>query len=500
MEENKKYIGKKEKFSYGIAAVGSYMIANVIASYLQIFLTDILIVSPVFILVLMVAARFWDMANDPIMGIVIDKTNTPRGKMRPYIKVGAFLIFGVSLLIFLPISSAPSWLKMIFAAVMYLAFDTAYTVVDVPAMGLMSVATPNGKERASLLSFYVTIGSIGTVLPIGLMAVLGSFIPERWVYFAIAAITGVVIFTGYSLLYRNSKERFAMHSEKVKVKDMFKTAIKNKPMLLTLLTSMIAAPRYLIMLAAAYIATYVIAIPGMSSETVLLVLYLVVGGGMFAGILITPLIYKKIGYKRTSILFGIVGGVFLTATFLAGYTNYFVALPLMCIGGLALGAYNVLPYPMVGDSLDYLEWKTGSRMEGVCFSLNSFVTKFNNAIGAIMLSAGIIVFGFQQPEVSGVPLPQSEFTLNGLFAMVTLIPAVFFLLSIIPMAFNTFTGKNRARILAELSQRRAESKAFAAFVNEECGEIAAAAEEADTEEESPAPDGAQQNTPANNHI
>ena len=195
-----------------------------------------------------------------------------------------------------------------------------------------------------------------------------------------------------------------------------------------------------------------------------------------------------------------MGGVFLTATFFAGYTNYFVALPLMCIGGLALGAYNVLPYPMVGDSLDYLEWKTGSRMEGVCFSLNSFVTKFNNAIGAIMLSAGIIVFGFQQPEVSGVPLPQSEFTLNGLFAMVTLIPAVFFLLSIIPMAFNTFTGKNRARILAELSQRRAESKAFAAFVNEECGEIAAAAEEADTEEESPAPDGAQQNTPANNHI
>ena len=108
MDEDQKYIGKKEKFSYGLAAVGSYMIANVIASYLQIFLTDILIVSPVFILVLMVAARFWDMANDPIMGIVIDKTNTPKGKMRPYIKVGAFLIFGVALLMFLPISGAPA--------------------------------------------------------------------------------------------------------------------------------------------------------------------------------------------------------------------------------------------------------------------------------------------------------------------------------------------------------------------------------------------------------
>ncbi len=462
MDESKKYIGKKEKFSYGLAAVGSYMIANVIASYLQIFFTDVLIISPVFILVLMIFARFWDMANDPIMGIIIDKTNTPRGKMRPYIKVGAFLIFAVALLIFLPISSAPAWLKMVFAAVMYLAFDTAYTVVDVPAMGLMSVATPNPKERASLLSFYVTIGSIGTVLPIGLMAVLGTFVPERWVYFAISSITGLVIFLGYSLLYRNSKERFAMHSEKVKAKEMFKTAVKNKPMLLTLLTSMIAAPRYLIMLAAAYIATYVISIPGISSDTLLLLLYVVVGGGMFAGILLTPVIYKRIGYKRTSIIFGIVGGVFLTATFLVGYTNYYVALPLMCIGGLALGAYNVLPYPMVGDSLDYLEWKTGQRMEGVCFSLNSFVTKFNNAIGAIMLSVGIIVFQFRQPVESGVPLPQSEFTLTGLFAMVTLIPAIFFFLSIIPMALNTFTGKNRARILEELSARRRQQAAILA--------------------------------------
>src|SRR5699024_2034462 len=132
--------------------------------------------------------------------------------------------------------------------------------------------------------------------------------------------------------------------------------------------------------------------------------------------------------------------------------------------GLALGAYNVLPYPMVGDSLDYLEWKTGNRMEGVCFSFNSFVTKFNNAIGAIMLSVGIIVFQFRQPEVSGVPLPQTDFTLNGLFAMVTLIPAIFFFISIIPMAFNKFTGKNRERILLELSQRRASE----AVIADEC--------------------------------
>ena len=79
----------------------------------------------------------------------------------------------------------------------------------------------------------------------------------------------------------------------------------------------------------------------------------------------------------------------------------------MTIGGLGLGAYNTLPYPMVGDSLDYLEWKTGERMEGICFSWNSFVTKFNNAVGALGVIVGLMVIGYVQPEVSGEYLPQT---------------------------------------------------------------------------------------------
>ena len=176
-----KYVKGKEKFSYGFAAVGSFMIANVIASYMSYFLTDILLVSTTFVSVLMSVARIWDMLNDPLMGVLIDRTNTRAGKMRPYIKAGAFMIFIVSVLMFLPLSDMHPTLKMIFATVMYLAFDTAYTVVDVPFMGLMSVATPDDKERSSLLSFYVTLGSFGTVATILLLPInssaAGSSIP-----------------------------------------------------------------------------------------------------------------------------------------------------------------------------------------------------------------------------------------------------------------------------------------------------------------------------------
>ena len=147
-----------------------------------------------------------------------------------------------------------------------------------------------------------------------------------------------------------------------------------------------------------------------------------------------------------------------------GLVNIYAALPFMTIGGLGLGAYNSLPYPMVGDSLDYLEWKTGERMEGICFSWNSFVTKFNNAVGALGVIVGLMVIGYVQPEMSGEYLPQTESVKDGMFALATLVPAIGFALSLIPMLFYDYTGKRKERILNELAERRA-AKAAAAAAN-----------------------------------
>ena len=134
----------------------------------------------------------------------------------------------------------------------------------------------------------------------------------------------------------------------------------------------------------------------------------------------------------------------------------------MTIGGLGLGAYNTLPYPMVGDSLDYLEWKTGERMEGICFSLNSFVTKFNNAVGVLGVIVGLMAVGYEQPLVSGEFLVQSDATRNGMFALATLVPAIGFALSLLPMLFYDYTGRKKEQILAELEEKRA-AKAVAAL-------------------------------------
>lgn len=292
---------------------------------------------------LMIVARVWDALNDPMMGVIVDRTSTKYGKMRPYVLIGSFLMLVTTIVLFMPLTGAPTMFKMIFAAVSYIIFGMAYTLTDVPAMGLMSVATPNSDERASLLSFYVTVGSVGSLLPVGLLTIFQSFIPEKYVYFAMSIFVGIITSAAYLTLFKNSKERFSTHTEKIAVRDMIKAAGRNKPMM-ALLMSMTASPRYVIMPAAMYIATYVINIPG----------------------------------------------------------------------------------------------------------FNSFVTKFNNAVGFMGLSAALTLFHFIEPSAAGVPAVQSASTVTGLFSLVTVIPGIGFLLSLIPICFYDFSGVKKEKIYLSL--------------------------------------------------
>ena len=134
-ENMEKYISKKEKASYGFA------VAGITQSYLMYFFTDILIIPSAFVMMLMIVARVWDALNDPMMGVIVDRTSTKYGKMRPYVLIGSFLMLVTTIVLFMPLTGAPTMFKMIFAAVSYIIFGMAYTLTDVPAMGLMSVAT-----------------------------------------------------------------------------------------------------------------------------------------------------------------------------------------------------------------------------------------------------------------------------------------------------------------------------------------------------------------------
>ncbi len=131
--------------------------------------------------------------------------------------------------------------------------------------------------------------------------------------------------------------------------------------------------------------------------------------------------------------------------------------------GLPLGIYNVITYALIADAVDYLEWKTGERHEGVCFSFQTFLSKVNAGIATAVFGQLLDKSDFKAVDKSLVDVAgrqiffqQSADTQKMLLALVTIVPAVGFLLTILPMIFNDYTGKTKEKAQKELEAARTE--------------------------------------------
>jgi Na+/melibiose symporter-like transporter len=135
------------------------------------------------------------------------------------------------------------------------------------------------------------------------------------------------------------------------------------------------------------------------------------------------------------------------ALFFIGYDNLVVTLVFYFLIYAFIGPTIVLQSAMIGDSVDYAEWKTGERAEGVIFSFQTFLAKITAGIGGLL--SGIILSGVGY--VAGVD--QTPEALQGIFSMIVLAPAVGGILMIIPYFFYPMSDKKHALIVTEIRER-----------------------------------------------
>ena len=130
----------------------------------------------------------------------------------------------------------------------------------------------------------------------------------------------------------------------------------------------------------------------------------------------------------------------------------------MVLSGVPCGAINVCAGAMIGDCLDYMEWKTGTRLTGMGSAIQSFVTKLGAALSTsfIILMYIIVDLHVGSINASGTanPLLRSHGVRNGIFSVVSLIPAISLLVCTIPMFFYNLTGDFREKMETELAARR----------------------------------------------
>lgn len=483
--ESRNYVKKNEWMAYAIGALGQGMVYGIMSSYISDFYLNVLKVTPIFVLMLMLLARIWDAINDPIMGYIMDHANPKHGKMRTYL---LFTPIPVAILTFF-LFYAPdlsTTQKMIYAGVTYVAWGMIYTSSDVPFWSLPNAMTPNADERGSIISKARTFNGVGSAIPMAMFMALGFILPklnlsgtelEKTKYTVMALVCSVIGNILFVRVYFKTKERVNIPIPKKREKGQpgsLKLIFTCKPLMLTAAMGILSAARYMFQAGAVHVARYSFYIgkdpsvlTGKELEAALqsnissvsTIMSVASAIGMFgAMIAVTPLI-KRFSYKQIIIVSALIGAASSLAMWFVGYDNFWVCVPLLLISTIPCGTINVCAFAMVGDCLDYMELKTGVRLTGMGSAIQSFVTKFGNAIAT---SAIILMYIIVDLDVSTIsakvtanPLEMDTSVRTGIFSVISLIPAISLLLCIIPMFFYKINGKYREQMEKELAEQRA---------------------------------------------
>lgn len=478
------HIPKKEWMAYCIGALGQGMVYAIMSSYISDFYLNVLKVTPLFVLLLMLFARVWDAINDPIMGYIVDRLNPKKGKMKPYLLYTPIPVAILTMLLFYaPDISDRN--KMIYAAITYVLWGMIYTASDVPFWSLPNALTPNADERGSVISKARTANGVGSAVPMAIFMVLGFILPkfnlsgtelEQTKYTIMALVSSIIGNLLFIRVYFKTKERVVIPIPPKKDKNepsALKLIFTCKPLMLTALMGILSAARYMYQAGAVHVARYSFYIGkdlnGLSPaeiesalqsniSTVSTVFSVASAVGMMGTMLaVTPLI-KKFTYKQIIIVTSLIGAVASLAMWFIGYENFWACVPCLILSTIPCGAINVCAFAMIGDCLDYMEWKTGTRLTGMGSAIQSFVTKFGNAISTSFIILMYIIVDLDVASISAKvtanPLEMSQSVRTGMFSIVSLIPAISLLVCIIPMFFYNLTGEFKNRMEKELAEQR----------------------------------------------
>ncbi len=459
---NEKHLTRKERISFPIATFGRSGIYTTMSMFLLIFYTEAAKLDPIHAGIIILIGRIFDAVNDPIMGIIIDRTNTRWGKMRPFLLYSPVPIAITTAAMFYAPCSDSYLFNYSYALITYLLWAAAFTVQDVPHWGLCSVITPNEGERTSFLSNARLGSTAGGILPTIIVPILtASKLGLRKGYFVSAVIFGALGCVLSSLAFFTTKERIQQsYVKRFGIKDTLKLVVKNKVLLIVIISSILGSTMVMANVAASYIHYYLIGVDnyGIIPDGLKMTsLTIAVGVGMVPAMLVLPLLRRRFSLKAIYICSSIFGAVVHIAFWFIGYSNIYTVLVCLAFMGLPLGIYNVITYALIADSVDYIEWKTNMRLDGICFSFQTLLSQITAGIATFSMSITLKYSGFLQP-LNGIRLQQSDSTRSWLLFMVSLLPAIGFLLTCVPMLFNDYSGKKKDKILMELAQRRIASK------------------------------------------
>ena len=478
MEEQQSLIARAsglktgEFIAYALGDAGGCLVFGLVTSLLQTYYTDVLVLSPLFIMVMFVLARVWDAVNDPIMGRICDTARvTKYGRYRVWLLAVALPLAVSAVLLFVKLpgfggagNKLPAY---VYAAVTYVLFGMVYTVLQIPYGSLASVLTLDEHER-SKLSVFRSVGAALGSLPVMVLSMLcfgkdpvtGASVVRYPVL-----LTGVIVMAALSCLclllsFAGTRERVKTEPkrrEKGAAGKAIRLLLGNRALLsLSVAAMLLLAGQMFTQSYYVYLIRYYFGKGGLFVSLPTILTYI----PMAILMLFVPRLARGKGKKEITAAGMAVAALANLAMFFLRYLPAERALwPFMAlclISGFGLNFFVLQLWAMATDAMDDIALTTGSRDNGTAYAFLNFFRKLGQVLSAVAVNGALLAMGYYSTASSG-SFVFSPSQLGTMFTMATLIPALLFAAMALALALWYPLSRERVRQLQvdkEASLRR----------------------------------------------
>jgi GPH family glycoside/pentoside/hexuronide:cation symporter len=444
---NNEKITIKEKLGYSLGDVASNLFFQTFLFYLMFFYTDVFGISAGVAGTMVFITRIWDTVNDPLMGMIGDRTRSKWGKFRPYLLWMAvpFGVFG-SLMFMTPDLSMTG--KIIYAYVTYSLMMMGYTAINIPYSALLGVITSDSIERTSFSAYRFVGAFAGGLCVQATLIYLVEFFGkgnQQKGYHLTMTLYALLAVGLWLITFFNTKERVQpMKTQKTSLINDLKDLFNNRPWVVLFFLGIFTLTFACIRNGATmYYFKYYVGDEKLST-------FFITAGTVASllGTMLTKPMSKWFGKRTLYLLLMITNSVMVLLFYFVQAGQFVLMFTLHLIGSFCNGPTSALVWAMYADTADYSEWKTGRRATGLVFSAASFAQKMGWTVGGGLAGWLLAYFGFQANMV------QTPETLQGIRLLMSFIPAAAGVMAVVCILFYNLKEPFVKKITQELEERR----------------------------------------------
>lgn len=441
---------------YGLGDMANNFAFSMGSLFLLIYYTDVVGIPIAAAGTMLAAMRIYEAIMDMIVGRIIDRTATRHGRFRPFLLYGSMPLMLLSIAVFSVPSGWSSGWKLFYAYVTYALLGAAYSLVNIPYGSLATVMTQLAQERARLGSartfMAVCSFSFLTMVVGPSVARLNGAALQAWLtqLTLILAIVGVIL---YFICFKSTREIVDREVEHPKLIDSIGTLSRNYPLLMLCASALCVLVGYSSSGAALiYFARYVLGDAKEFFVTIGLI-------GLFSAIIVVPVVpmlVRRIGKKNTFLVGLTIAALGYGALYPASEYSKVSVYSSFAVASFGVRMSMSIMWALEADTVEYGQWRTGMRIEGLTYSFFSLARKCGRSVGGSIPAFLLATSGY-------IPnaLVQNDSARQGIRLAVALVPSVAFAAAFAVMLLYPLTDFRFSVLVNDIKKRSSASSASA---------------------------------------